>query len=44
MFPAEIDNDLRYVDDTVREYWDMPPRVAEKKETKTKTEKKESAE
>ena len=40
MFPAEIDNDLKMVDDTIREYWDLKP----KKETKTKTEKKESAE
>lgn len=40
MFPAEIDNDLKMVDDTIREYWDLKP----KKETKAKAEKKESAE
>lgn len=26
MFPLEIDNDLKFVDDTIREYWDLPKR------------------
>ena len=35
MFPAEIDNDLKLVDDTLREYWSLDPRVSTKpKKTK----------
>jgi hypothetical protein len=26
MFPLEIDNDLKFVDDTIREYWELPKR------------------
>lgn len=26
MFDLEIDNDLRFVDDTIREYWELPKR------------------
>ena len=26
MFEKEIDNDLKFVDDTIREYWEMPKR------------------
>lgn len=41
LFESErIPNDLKLVDTAIREYWDLKP----KKETKTKTEKKESAE
>jgi hypothetical protein len=25
MFPAEIENDLKMVDTTIREYWDLKP-------------------
>jgi len=27
MFPAEIDNDLKFVDKTIREYWEIEPRA-----------------
>ena len=27
MFPLEIDNDLKFVDKTIREYWDIQPRL-----------------
>ena len=42
MFDKEIDNDLKFVDDTIREYWDLPKRkkLATKKETTTKTTEK----
>ena len=26
MFELEIDNDLKFVDDAIREYWDLPKR------------------
>jgi hypothetical protein len=31
MFPAEIDNDLKLVDDTIREYWGIPKTEAKPK-------------
>ena len=31
MFPAEIDNDLKLVDDTIREYWSIPKTEAKPK-------------
>lgn len=34
MFDLEIDNDLKFVDDTIREYWGLAPR---KKATKSKS-------
>lgn len=39
MFDKEIDNDLKFVDDTIREYWDLPKRkkLVTKKETTNKT-------
>lgn len=39
MFPLEIDNDLKFVDDTIREYWDLPKRkvVQATKQTNTTT-------
>ena len=39
MFEKEIDNDLKFVDDTIREYWDLPKRkkLAVTKETTNKT-------
>lgn len=39
MFDKEIDNDLKFVDDTIREYWDLPKRkkLAVKKEATNKT-------
>ena len=37
MFESEIDNDLKFVDDTIREYWDLPKR--KKLATKTNTTK-----
>ena len=42
MFPLEIDNDLKFVDDTIREYYDLPKRkklVATKQQPTTKGEK-----
>lgn len=40
MFEKEIDNDLRFVDDSIREYWGLPKRkkLATKKETTNKGE------
>lgn len=38
MFDLEIDNDLKFVDDAIREYWDLPKRkklVATKQQPKT---------
>ena len=34
MFPLEIDNDLKYVDDTIREYWNIGARKENKKTIK----------
>jgi hypothetical protein len=40
MFPLEIDNDLKFVDDTIREYWELPKRkVLATKQTNTTTNK-----
>ena len=39
MFEAEIDNDLKFVDDTIREYWDLPKRKKLQVATKTNTTK-----
>ena len=42
MFDLEIDNDLKFVDDTIREYWDLPKRkklVATKQQPTIKGEK-----
>lgn len=33
MFPLEIDNDLKLVDATIREYWELTPHNEEKEET-----------
>lgn len=43
MFEKEIDNDLKFVDDTIREYWEMPKRkkFVAKQTTKSKEEKGE---
>ncbi len=35
MFQAEIDNDLKSVDTTIREYWGLAPLTGKKKEEKT---------
>ena len=32
MFEKEIDNDLKFVDETIREYWDLKAKTIEKKE------------
>ena len=42
-FEKEIDNDLKFVDDTIREYWEMPKRkkFVAKQTTKSKEEKGE---
>lgn len=42
MFDSEIDNDLKMVDDTIREYWGLPKRkkIAPKQTTTNKTENK----
>lgn len=42
MFEKEIDNDLKFVDDTIREYWEMPKRkkIVAKKATTQTTESK----
>ena len=39
MFEKEIDNDLKFVDDTIREYWELPKRkkLVAKKTTENKT-------
>lgn len=39
MFELEIDNDLKFVDDTIREYWDLPKRKKLQVATKTNTTK-----
>ena len=39
MFDKEIDNDLKFVDDTIREYWDLPKRKVMATTTKTTTNK-----
>jgi len=42
MFEKEIDNDLKFVDDAIREYWELPKRkqiVAKQTTAKTKEEK-----
>ena len=35
MFDKEIDNDLKFVDDTIREYWDLPKRKSLQATTNT---------
>jgi hypothetical protein len=32
MFEKEIDNDLKFVDETIREYWDLKVKTIDKKE------------
>lgn len=40
MFDSEIDNDLKFVDDTIREYWELPKRKVIKLTTNKKVEEK----